>query len=108
MVGKDAENFDPSEVMLVGNDSLTRQDIQEYLESRGETVLLCDGFDDAFIGLSQRINEPLCAVYSYEKMVDVLIKRDGMDYEEASEYVDFNVVGAWVGKQTPIIVMPLD
>ena len=104
MLGKDAENFDPTEAITK---TVTRQDIQDALESRGESVLLCDGFDEAFIGLSQRINEPLLAVYSYEKMVDVLMKRDGMDYDEATDYLDFNVLGAWVGEQTPIIVTSL-
>jgi hypothetical protein len=96
------ENLQTSEVAL--KDSPKRSDIQEYLESRGETVLLCDGFDEAFIGLSQRINEPLLAVYSYDKMIDVLVKRDGMEHEDAIDYLDFNVLGAWVGEQTPIIV----
>lgn len=100
------ENLQTSEVGT--KKPLTRKDIQEYLESRDETVLLCDGFDEALIGLSQRINEPLLAVYSYEKMVDVLMSRDEMDYDDAVDYLDFNVVGAWVGEQTPIIVMPLD
>lgn len=86
---------------------MDRDKLNEYLESIEETVLLADGFDDAFIGLSQRINEPILAVYSYDKMVDVLIERDGMDYEEATEFIDFNVVGAWVGAQTPIIVTSL-
>jgi hypothetical protein len=105
MVGKDAENFDPSEMM---EKPLTRQDIHDALESRGESVLLCDGFDEAFIGLSQRINEPLLAVYSYEKMVQVLMKRDGMGHDDAVDYLDFNVLGAWVGEQTPIIVTSLN
>jgi hypothetical protein len=104
MVGKDAENFDPREMM---DKPLTREDIQEALESRGESVLLCDGFDEAFIGLSQRINEPLLAVYSYEKMIQVLMKRDGMGHDDAVDYLDFNVLGAWVGEQTPIIVTSL-
>jgi hypothetical protein len=29
-----------------------------------------------------------------------------MSFDEAVEYEDFNVIGAWVGEQTPIIVMP--
>lgn len=83
---------------------MNRQELNEYLEDIGESVLLADGFDEAFIGVSQRINEPLLAVYSYEKMIDVLIERDGLDCDEAMEYLDFNVVGAWVGEKTPIIV----
>lgn len=84
----------------------TRQDLQEALEELGETTLLMDGFDEAFIGWSRRINEPLLAVYSYDGLIKVCVERDGMDYEEAVEYVDYNVAGAWVGEQTPIIVMP--
>lgn len=86
---------------------MDREMLDEYLESIGEGVLLCDGFDDAIIGFSQRINEPLLAVYSYDKMTEVLIERDGMTYEDATEYLDFNVVGAWVGEKTPIIVTGL-
>ena len=82
---------------------MTREEIDEYLSEMGESVLLMDGFDEAFIGTSQRINEPLLAVYSWGKMVECLMK-DGLDYEEAVEYIDFNCLGAWVGEQTPIIV----
>lgn len=84
----------------------TRAELQEALEELGETTLLMDGFDEAFIGWSRRINEPLLAVYSYDGLIKVCTERDGMDFEEAVEYVDYNVIGAWVGEQTPIIVMP--
>ena len=87
--------------------SKLRKQINEHLESMGENALLMDGFDEALIGFSQRINEPLLAVYSWEKMVDVCIERDGMDDEEAEEYISYNCIGAWVGEQTPIIVMPV-
>ncbi len=85
----------------------TRNEIDEYLKEMDESTLLMDGFEDALIGFSQRINDPLLAVYSYDKMVEVLMTRDGMDYDEASEYIDFNCVGAYVGEQTPIIVRSL-
>ena len=32
------------------------------------------------------------------------MKRDGMTYKEAVEWMEFNVVGAWVGETTPIFV----
>lgn len=85
----------------------TRSQIDEALKEMDESALLMDGFDEAFIGFSRRINEPMLAVYSYDKLIKVCMERDGMEYEEAVEYVDFNVIGAWVGEQTPIIVMPL-
>lgn len=84
--------------------TITRQDISSMFEEMGESVLLMDGFEDAFIGYSQRINEPVLAVYSRTKMVDVLMTRDGMSDDEAEEFIEYNCVGAWVGEQTPIIV----
>ena len=100
----DASNY--HNTMPKGAIVITRQIIEEQLQEMGETPLLMDGFDEACIGFSQRINEPLLAVYSYEKMVEVLMERDGMDDEMAMEYIDFNCVGAHMGETTPIIVMP--
>jgi hypothetical protein len=85
-----------------------RKRINDFFIERDEDVLLMDGFDEAFIGYSQRINEPMLAVYSWEKMVDVCTKRDGMTYDEATEYIEYNCIGAWVGERTPIIVMPFE
>ena len=83
----------------------TREKISKLFEEMDESVLLMDGFEEAFIGYSQRINEPVLAVYSYEKMLGVLVRRDDMDYDEATEYINYNCLGAWVGEKTPIIVM---
>jgi hypothetical protein len=85
----------------------TREELTEHFKEIDEDTLLMDGFDDACIGYSQRINEPVLAVYSYEKMVEVLMTRDGMDDEEAMEFIEFNCVGAWIGERTPIIVRSL-
>jgi hypothetical protein len=84
--------------------TINRELLNDYLNELGEPILLMDGFDEACIGISQRINEPMLAVYSYDKMVDLLVVRDGMDVDEAMEFVDFNCVGAWIGERTPIIV----
>lgn len=103
---KDASNH--YNTMPKGATMITRESIDEYLSEMDESALLMDGFDEACIGFSRRINEPLLAVYDYDKMVAVLMERDGMDYDEASEYIDYNCVGAWVGERTPIIVMPMN
>ena len=85
----------------------TREKLTENFRDIDDEALLMDGFDEACIGFSQRINEPVLAVYSYDKMVEVLMTRDGMDDEEAMEFIEFNCVGAWIGERTPIIVRSL-
>jgi len=63
-----------------------------------------DGFDNAIIGIGERCSTDSMIVYDYEKMVKILVMRDNMTYEEAEEYIDFNIIGAWIGDTTPIIV----
>ena len=67
-------------------------------------MLKWDGFDSAIIGVGERNNTDSMIVYDYDKMINVLVTRDSMTHEEAEEYLDFNIVGAWIGDTTPIIV----
>ena len=67
-------------------------------------LLLAGGFEDAFVGTGERCGQPTIAVYDRKKCIDVLEKRDGPTREEAIEFFEFNVVGSWVGEQTPIFV----
>jgi len=67
-------------------------------------MLKWDGFDNAIIGVGGRCNTDSMIVYDYDKMVRVLVTRDDMSYEEAEEYIEFNIIGAWIGDTTPIIV----
>ena len=83
--------------------------ISEYLEAAlGEEalegLLTADGFDDALIGIGERITLDSVAVYDVDKCIDILMSRDGMSREEAVEFFDFNVKGSWVGEKTPIWV----
>ena len=51
-------------------------------------LLKADGFDDAIIGVVERIGiQAIC--YDQEKVIDILLERDGRDYEEAVEYFEF-------------------
>ena len=67
-------------------------------------MLKWDGFDSAIIGVGERNNTDSMIVYDYDKMINELVTRDSMTHEEAEEYLDFNVIGAWIGDTTPIIV----
>jgi hypothetical protein len=73
--------------------------VTEYLENIEETALSADGFDNAIIGVYEgRI------VYSIYKCISILMHRDKMTLEEAQEFFEFNVEGAYVGEKTPIWV----
>lgn len=67
-------------------------------------LLQADGFEDALIGIGMKKGSEDSLVYDYEKCVEILIERDGMSHEEAIEWMEFNVVDAYVGPTTPIFV----
>jgi len=70
-----------------------------------------DGYDQAIIGPAfvwngnDRVN---VLVYNAEAIRHVLVKRDGMDPEEAREFIEFNIEGAYMGPDTPLLVWPSD
>ena len=62
-----------------------------------EQPLRADGFNQAIIGNEYNTNR---VVYSIERMLQILIDRDGMSMEEAIEFFNFNIGGAYVGEMT--------
>ena len=73
--------------------------------SNEEEPLRADGFNQAIIGNEYNTNR---VVYSIERMLQILIDRDGMSMEEAMEYFSFNIGGAYVGEMTPMYVWTED
>lgn len=63
-----------------------------------EELLFADGFDDAIIGVDVKDNR---VIYSYGLILEQLMLQ-GMEYDEAIEYAEFNILGAYVGERTPI------
>lgn len=82
-------------------------DHRELLAQIDPDLLLAEGFDDAIIGVGVRCGQPDVVVYDRDKCIDLLVKEQGMNREDAEEYFDFNVSGAWVGDRTPIFVSKL-
>ena len=76
------------------------------LHEENPDALVADGFEDAFIGTAAQACHPPLAVYDYNKCLRILIDRDGMDGDEAIEYMEFNVVAAYVGVGTPLFLYP--
>jgi len=78
------------------------QILEDYGED-AETMLFADGFDDAIVGVGNVFGGKLCAIYDTDLIVKQCMK-DGMKYDEALEFFDFNIAGAYVGDQTPIFI----
>lgn len=67
-------------------------------------AMLMGGFNNALLGIGNQAGKEPVAVYSYDKLVDVCMKEMDMDHQTATEYLSHNVVCAYVGPSTPLIV----
>ena len=47
-------------------------------------------------------------VYDGDAMRDILMKRDSMSMEDAREFIEYNLEGAYIGEDTPVIVWTND
>jgi hypothetical protein len=79
---------------------MTPEQVAEY----NEEALLIDGFEEALMGVAERINLTPVAAYNVDKILEILIERDGMTSDEALEYFEYNIIGAWMGENTPIFI----
>lgn len=73
--------------------------------------LKIDGHDNAIIGpafIWRDLSHVSVLVYDAEKIRDNLMQRDGMSAQEAREYIEYNIEGAYMGPHTPILVWPDD
>ena len=83
---------------------MTRDEIAEHYPEL--LVLNPKYFDKAILGVVNRINT-VAVCYSESKIIEILMKEDGMDYDEAIEYYQYNILGSWVGEHTPVYLEAL-
>jgi len=82
---------------------MTKQDILEELTERdllleNDHIILVDGFEEAFIGITA--NNPIQAIYDYWVCLDVLIQREGLDFDNAIDSLD-EFIEQDLGNHTP-------
>lgn len=75
-----------------------REQLLESIAEFNPEALLADGLEDAIVGYDTKGR----VIYSVGSIIDILVERDGMSYEDASEYFSFNIECAYVGEHTPI------
>lgn len=86
-------------------DKLTKRAILTDIGYEESVVFENPDYDNAIIG----VDENGRVIYSYELMVKCLMKEDGMDYEEACEFIDYNTVRSLpYFPNSPIIVYNTD
>tara|TARA_R110000822_G_scaffold283024_1_gene404587 strand:+ start:122 stop:361 length:240 start_codon:yes stop_codon:yes gene_type:complete len=74
--------------------------VEEYPD-----LLKLDGFDEAIIGVVERIGlQAVC--YDRSKVLSILAKE--MTEDEALEYFEFNILGSYVGETTPVFLEIMD
>lgn len=78
--------------------------MQKFLEVE-PALLLADGFDDCLIGLGVRDGQWV-AIYSIDQMIQELAKT--MSEEDAIDYFEYNIQGAYMGPKTPIYLWGSD
>ena len=77
----------------------------EKISELNPEALLADGFTDAIIGMCMQFGQLPVVAYDYGKCIDVLKERDGMSSEEATEYMEYNVIGAYMGVHSPVFLI---
>jgi len=73
----------------------------DELADHNPEALTADGFEDAIIGVTINPHHPMVVVYDFQKCVEIMVAQ-GMSEEDAVESLEFNTLGAYVGKNGPL------
>jgi hypothetical protein len=76
--------------------------MREEISEQYDGVVFADGFDKACIGVSYK-NTGYVACYDIDMCIEVLME-GGMSDEDARDYFEYNVIGAWIGDSTPVFI----
>lgn len=83
-------------------------DLDEMLVYAGESgALQLSGYDDCIVGIAERCSQGTLLVYDVDRVIEKLMSRDSMTYNEAQEFFQFNIAGAWMGEGTPLLFSQL-
>lgn len=88
---------------------LTRnaEDVIKYGRKYFPKAVVWDGLDNAIVGFGWVKRDGIMrevAIYDYDSVIQCLTEENA-DYHEVAEYVEFNILGAYVGPHTPIMRM---
>lgn len=80
-----------------------RDDLVDFTGDEDLLFMDPEKFDAAIVGYVEGIGREDVVCYDKAKVLEILME-DGMDYEEAGEFYNFNIVGAYMGEKTPVFL----
>ena len=80
--------------------------IFEQMVDMNPDAMRMDDYDDCVAGIAVGFKGS-CLIYDMRKIINKM-KKDGMTEDEAWEYFDYNVLGAWVGDYTPMFLAEIN
>jgi hypothetical protein len=75
-------------------------DIDEYADG----AILLDGFEDCIVGIVEEYGNGKRILYSKNAIIQKLMVRDLMTYDEAEEFYDYNILGLYAGEQNAVFL----
>jgi len=72
-----------------------------------DEALYPDGYENEIIGIVMTYNRHLFLMDS-DAIINKMINEEHITFEEAQEYFDYNIKGAYVGENTPVFTFGVD
>ena len=76
----------------------------ERMRELNPEALYPTGFESCVVGIAERCGQPAIFVMDEQLCIQHLTHQ-GMSWEEAEEFYEFNVKGAWMGPHTPVFAV---
>lgn len=81
-----------------------REQITEVYDEEILFLEPAEQYDPCIVGVAYRCGMEPVVVYDVDQVLEALVQ-DGMDREEAEEWFEFNIAGAYVGERTPLFLV---
>jgi hypothetical protein len=101
----DPERLNDNTPARTSGHDLERLNIREELsEIWGQAFLFMSEpeYDQAIIGVMERAGGESVIAYDTQKILDILER--SMSVEEAQEFFEYNILGAYMGDKTPVYI----
>ena len=70
-------------------------------------MLTLEGYEDAFIGFTEKNLKTFIAIYDRNKCIDIVMRKQNLDHEKAIEWFEKYVDEELMGNDTPLILFPM-